>query len=110
MWEKIKSFLNVKPPKTELADSIRQEAFEKERLKLAVIEGKKEAQLQSEKRLEKLEEKQKEAKPKTNWGILQSRLQSISNSIDTTFKPSNKQKKQKEDVGDGISPTFSLYK
>src|SRR3990167_7681331 len=82
--EKFKAFLNIKPPKTDLAEEIRKEAFEKERIRLAVIEGKKEAGLLSKKRLEEFKQKQKESKPK--------------------------QKSKQKEINDGISPTFSLYK
>lgn len=113
MWEKIKAFLGITPPKTDMADAIRKEAFEKERVRLAAIEGKKEAELLSKKRLEQFESKQKQeikqAKQpfqKSNW---QNQLQSISDAIDSTFKPSTKQKFKKPE-GDGVSPTFSIYK
>lgn len=107
--EKFKAFLNIKPPKTDLAEEIRKEAFEKERIRLAVIEGKKEAGLLSKKRLEEFKQKQKESKPKqSNW---QDKLQSISDSLDSTFKSTIPIKKSKQkEINDGISPTFSLYK
>ncbi len=105
--EKLRAFLNIKPEKTELADHIRKKAYEQERIKLAEIEGKEKAKLESKRYMEKLEAQKHENQGiKRNW---RGTLQSLSDAIDNTFKPSTPQqpiKKTKEH--DGISPTFRL--
>lgn len=103
MLEKIKAFLNIKPPKTDLAAHIRKKSFEEERLRLAEIEGKKEAQFQSNERLSKLITSKAQQVTKTNW---RNNLQSLSNIIDETFKPSIKINKIEKLNDDGISRTF----
>lgn len=103
MLEKIKAFLNIKPPKTDLADHIRKESFEKERIRLAEIEGKKEAQLQSNERLSKLIIPKNQQVKKTNW---QDNLQSLASVIDATFKPTIKINKTEKLNDNIVAPTF----
>ena len=136
--EKIKAFLGIKPPKTDLADEIRKQSYEKERIRLAEIEGKRQAIVQSERFIKQLETTpQKENKP--NWqNELKNISTALSDTFSSTFKPmpienednsdyidtkatkKSKKKKQKkakkhknpdsEPIYDGISPTFDLYK
>ncbi len=103
MWQKIKSFLKdlfkPKPQTTDIAEHERKKAYEKEKIRLAKVHGKRDAR--------GLYKQDNAVVKKSNW---QGKLQGFSDVLDDTFKPSiapiKKSKKQLKEMDDGISPTF----
>lgn len=74
-----------KPRTSTVADDVRKKAYEEEKIKLAEIEGRKKAQVESENYIKVIEKPQQATQ--TNW---QGKLQSLSDALDATLKPTIK--------------------